>query len=52
MDASSAIDDGALLADGQVVLFWLPDAGVKFAPRRAGDGGKQARFTGEITKQP
>ena len=39
-------------ADGQVVLFWLPDAGVKFALRRADDGGKQARLTEEITKQP
>jgi hypothetical protein len=39
-------------ADGQVVSFWLPDAGVKFALRRADDGGKQARLTEEITKQP
>jgi hypothetical protein len=31
---------------GQVVSFWLPDAGVKFALRRACDGGKQARSPG------
>jgi hypothetical protein len=30
-------------ADGQVVWSRLPDAGVKFALRRADDGGKQAR---------
>jgi hypothetical protein len=37
-------------AYGQVVSFWHPDAGVKSARRRAGDGGKKARFTGESTK--
>jgi len=37
-------------ADGEAVWSWRPDAGVKPATtlsRRAGDGGKKARFTGE-----
>jgi len=39
-------------ADGQVVWSWHPDAGVKPVWRSAGDGGQQARRTGESTKQP
>jgi hypothetical protein len=37
----------ALEADGEDVWSWHPDAGVKFAPRSAGDGGYQARYTEE-----
>jgi hypothetical protein len=44
------------IADGEVVWSWRPDAGAKFAKTRfarpAGDGGKKARFTGEITYKP
>jgi hypothetical protein len=43
------------IADGEVVWSWRPDAGAKFAKtlsRLAGDGGKQARFTGETTYKP
>ena len=36
-------------ADGEVVWSWHPDAGVKSALRRAGDGGQNARSTGEST---
>jgi hypothetical protein len=39
--------------DGEVVWSWLPDAGVKLVRSKLllrGDGGKKARFTGEITK--
>jgi hypothetical protein len=42
------------VTDGEVVWSWLPDAGVKLAKtltRLAGDGGKKARFTEEITKE-
>jgi hypothetical protein len=42
------------VADGQVVWFWHPDAGVKFATalaRRVDDGGQKARRTRESTKQ-
>jgi hypothetical protein len=42
-------------ADGQVVWFWHPDAGVKLATmlaHRADDGGQKARRTRESTKQP
>ena len=39
-------------ADGEIVWFRHPHAGVKFAPRRAGDGGKSAWLTGEITYKP
>jgi hypothetical protein len=42
-------------ADGEVVWSWRPDAGAKLAKTLtclAGDGGKRARFTGEITYQP
>jgi hypothetical protein len=57
-DAVDAAVSGAQIAGrtndaeayGQVVSFWPPDAGVKSARRRAGDGGKKARFTGESTK--
>ena len=37
----------ALEADGEGVWSWHPDAGVKFAMRSAGDGGQNARSTGE-----
>jgi hypothetical protein len=33
--------------DGKIVWSRHPDAGVKFALRRAGDGGYQARYTEE-----
>jgi hypothetical protein len=42
-----------MCADGEVAWSWRPDAGVKLAKmlkRLAGDGGKKARFTGEIAK--
>jgi hypothetical protein len=42
-----------LIADGEVVWSWLPDAGAKLAKTHsclAGDGGYQARHTEEITK--
>ena len=50
-----AVDAEVLLtssteADGEVVWAWHPDAGVKFAFRSAGDGGKQARYAGASTK--
>ena len=34
----------------EAVWSWHPDAGVKFAMRSAGDGGQNARSTGEITE--
>jgi hypothetical protein len=39
----------AVVADGKAVWSWHPDAGVKFA-LSAGDGGYQARYTGESTE--
>ena len=43
MDAGSVRRQGALdetlNADGEIVLFWHPDAGVKSAKRSADDGG-------------
>jgi hypothetical protein len=39
-------------ADGEIVWFRHPKAGVKFAPRRAGDGGKSAGLTEESTYKP
>ena len=42
----------ALEADGEVVWFRHPQAGVKFALRRAGDGGKSAGLTEESTYKP
>ena len=36
----------ALEADGEIVWFWHPDAGVKFALGSADDGGKKARSPG------
>jgi hypothetical protein len=50
-----------VVADGQVAWSRSPDAGIKLAAwrcrpcgptRRAGDGGYQARYTGESAKQP
>ena len=38
--------------DGEIVWFRHPQAGVKFALRRAGDGGKSAGLTEEITYKP
>src|SRR5580704_9333155 len=38
---------GRFSADGKTVWSCHPDAGVKSALRRAGDGGQQARSTGE-----
>ena len=42
----------ALEADGEIVWSRHPKAGVKFAPRRAGDGGKSAGLAEEITYKP
>ena len=43
-------------ADGEIVWSWRPDAGAKFAgwmlSHHAGDGGKQARLTGESSYKP
>ena len=48
MDAEAPITNGAE-ADGEGVWSCCPDAGIKFALGSAGDGGKQARLTGEST---
>src|SRR6202022_2508079 len=42
----------ALEADGKGVWSWHPDAGVKFALRRAGDGGKRADSPGRARYRP
>ena len=42
----------ALEADGEIVWSRHPKAGVKFAPRRAGNGGKSAGLTEETTYKP
>ena len=42
----------ALEADGEVVWSRRPDAGVKFALRRAGDGGKKARSPRRARNKP
>ena len=42
----------ALEADGEIVWSWHPDAGVKFALRRACDGGQESSVTGESTYKP
>jgi hypothetical protein len=42
-----ALLTGALDADGEIVWFRHPQAGVKLAQERAGDGGKSAGLTGE-----
>ena len=40
-------------ADGEIVWSRSPDAGVKLGETFSrGDGGKQARHTGEITYKP
>ena len=39
-------------ADGEMVWFRHPQAGVKFVLRRAGDGGKSAGLAEEITYKP
>src|SRR5258708_27870732 len=39
-------------ADGQVVSFWRPNAGVKSAIRSAGDGVKQAWSPGRTRSKP
>ena len=53
MDADALVTR-ALEADGEVVWSWHPDAGVKFAFRRADDGGKKARSPGRarISRKP
>jgi hypothetical protein len=51
VDADAPITNGAE-ADGKNVWSWHPDAGVKFAPRRAGDGGKRARSPGRARYKP
>jgi hypothetical protein len=45
----------AMSADGEVVWFWRPDAGVKLATvlsHRADDGGKKARSPGRARRKP
>ena len=42
----------ALEADGEIVWFRHPQAGVKFALRSAGNGGKSARLTEESAYKP
>src|SRR6266516_368592 len=39
-------------ADGEVVWFWRPDAGVKSARRSADDGVKQAWSPGRARRKP
>src|SRR6266516_2288834 len=39
-------------ADGEVVWFWRPDAGVKSVRRSAGDGVKQAWSPGRARRKP
>jgi hypothetical protein len=39
-------------AYGEVVWFWRPDAGVKFAGFSANDGGKKARSPGRARSKP
>jgi hypothetical protein len=43
-----------VVADGEMVWSWPPDAEAKLAgvTNAAGDGGKKARFPGEITYKP
>ncbi len=44
-----------VVADGEVVWSWRPDAGAKFAktlPRLASDGGKRARSPGRARRKP
>ena len=51
----AACTDERHLADGQVVWFRYPDAGIPLATtltRRVGHGGQQARCTRKSTKQP
>jgi len=48
-------DDERHGADGEVVSFWRPDAGVKLAamlPHRANDGDKKARSPGRARRKP
>jgi hypothetical protein len=48
-----ALLTGALEADGEIVWFRHPQAGVKFAAKgAAGDGGKSAGLAEEITYKP
>jgi hypothetical protein len=48
VDAEAPLTNGAD-ADGEVVWFWRPDAGVKFLGSKLlrGDGGKKAVHRGE-----
>src|SRR6266446_8575190 len=52
VDAGSARDERGLLAYGEVVSFWRPNAGVKSARRSAGDGVKQAWSPGRARSKP
>ena len=50
MDAL-AVHTSAPKADGEVVWSWSPDAGIKLCENVSqGDGGYQARHSGESTK--
>jgi hypothetical protein len=54
MDAFGAQDGRACEADGEVVWFWRPDAGVKFLRSKLlrDDGGKKARSPGRARRKP
>ena len=49
---SSCLQANGTRAYGQAVWSCPLDAGVKFAVMMAGDGGYQARDSGESTEQP
>jgi hypothetical protein len=51
VDAAARLTNGAE-AYGKDVWSWHPDAGVKFALRSAGDGGKKARSPGRARYKP
>jgi len=52
MDAA-ARETSAVVADGEVVWFWRPKAGVKFAScEPASDGGKKAWSPGRARRKP
>jgi len=39
-------------ADGEVVWFWCPDAGIKFCGKTQDDGGNKARSPGRARRKP
>jgi hypothetical protein len=48
----TVVDERRLLADGEVVWSWRPDAGVKVVEQSANDGGKKARSPGRARSKP